>query len=437
MNYIIFGNIKQVFMTNFSHLKKPLLIIGFLFLVVLLGYLIWKLFFQERAIILPPEQEISTTTSGSLPAIGSGEEIIGEDITGSEHLPFTEGEEEKDTPIRDPDLESYRPKDVAEGGLTRANPIITSETLNPSLSSAGTINYYNKEDGRFYKLDEDGNIIRLSDKIFHQVKKVTWAPQTNKAIIEYPDGSKISYDFDLEKQITLPSYWEDFSFSPNGEQIVTKSIGLDENNRWLIVSGADASKATALEPIGNRADYVYPSWSPNNQIVAYYTKGLDYDRQEIFFVGLNEENFKSTIVEGRGIQAQWSKNGDSLLYSAYHSRDGYRPKLWIVGASGDNIGANRLNLELNTWANKCTFASNSEIYCAVPETLEEGAGMFPELADRTKDNLYKIDLNTGAKTLIAVPDGAYNISQIIVPESQNQLYFTDKSNEMIYQVKLK
>lgn len=168
-----------------------------------------------------------------------------------------------------------------------------------------------------------------------------------------------------------------------------------------------------------------------------YTEGVDFDRNEVFFVGQNNENFKSTIVEGRGLQTQWSENGDKLLYSAYHSRDNYIPRLWIVGANGDNIGIGRRSLDLSTWANKCTFASNSEVYCAVPENLEAGAGMFPELADRSRDNLYKIDLNTNAKTLIAVPDGTFNVSDIMVPGAQDYLYFTDKTSGRIYQIRLR
>lgn len=424
-------------MTNFTRLKKVLFIFLFLALIIIIGYFLWRMFFASNIIPQTPPSGPATSTPGGLPGIGTGEEGEGGEITGPGRLPDgTTPDTSTDTPIGQVDPEVNAPQDVASGGLTKTTPIVPSRTLNPTLGGDGTINYYNQEDGYFYKLDENGNIVKLSDKVFHKVQNVTWAPNDDKAIIEYPDGTKISYDFNTEKQVTLPSYWEDFSFSPDGEQITSKSIGLDEDNRWLIVAGADASQATAIESIGDRAGYVYPSWSPNNQIVAYYTKGVDFDRQEIFFVGLNGENFKSTIVEGRGVEATWSQDGSNLLYSAYHSRDEYKPKLWIVGASGDEIGTNRQSLELNTWASKCTFASATDIYCAVPETLEAGAGMFPELADNTKDNLYKIDLKTGSKTLIAVPDGAYNISSLIVPENQEYLYFTDKHNDMIYQMRL-
>ncbi len=419
-----------------ARLKKPFLIIAFLGLIIFFGYLLWRFFFQADNIVLPGGQTATTTTPGSgFPAIGPGGETGGE-ITGPGGLPTIETPT-AGTPVGQPDPQASAPTIIAEGGITQTLPIVQSSVLNPELSPSGNVRYYNKEDGRFYTVDKTGNIVRLSDKVFHSVEQITWAPSADKAILEYPDGSKIMYNFDTEKQVTLPSHWEDFSFATDNEQITAKSMGLDEDNRWLIVSNSDGSKATALEPIGSRANYMYPSWSPNNQIVAMYTKGVDFDRQEVFFVGLNGENFKSTIVEGRGLETQWSPTGSTLLYSVYHDRDEYKPRLWIVNSSGDNIGSGRQSLDLNTWADKCTFASNTEVYCAVPETLEAGAGMFPELADRTKDDLYKIDLTTGAKTLIAVPNGAYNISEIMVPGTQDFLYFTDKSSEMIYQIKLR
>lgn len=424
-------------MNNLSRFKKVVFIIVFLALISVIAYFLWITFLRPDEFTIPAPGQSTTTPPGTFPDIGIGTNEPGGEITGPGQLPgdFTPGIS-PDSPTGQIDPEAFAPDEVASGGFTQTQIIVKEKTVDPSLNANGSINYYNSADGYFYKIDSNGNITKLSDRVFHKVEAVTWAPNTDKAIIEYPDDTKISYDFNSEKQITLPSYWEEFSFSPNGEQIAAKSIGLDEDNRWLIVSGSDTSQAYALESIGNRAGYVYPSWSPNNQIVAYYTKGVDFDRQEIFFVGLNGENFKSTVVEGRGVETTWSKTGNNLLYSAYHSRDSYKPKLWIVSSSGDTIGSNRRSLELNTWASKCTFASETDLYCAVPEELPEGAGMFPEVADTTRDLLYKIDLKTGAKSLLAIPEGAYNISSLIVPENQQYLYFTDNVNGNIHQMRL-
>jgi len=422
-------------MNIFSRYKKYFLIILFLALIFLLGYLLWRVFFFTSPQNVPVQT--ATGTINGLPSSNLGSNLT--DLTGGNGtLPGNEGEQLDDNgnPLTGAGKNTGA-SEIALGGLTQTNILSKSPASNPVLSSDNNVKYYNKSDGIFYTVDSNGNISPISDKVFYNASNVVWAPDANKAIIEYPDGNKILYNFSTKKQTTLPAYWEDFSFSPGSDQIISKSIGLDPENRWLMVSNDDGSEARTIEAIGTNADKVYPSWSPNQQIIAMYTRGVDFDRQEVFFVGQNDENFKSTIIEGRGFQSQWSKDGEKLLYSVYHTRDDLKPRLWIVSANGDNIGQNRKSFNIQTWADKCTFATNTEIYCAVPESLEKGAGLFPELADSTKDNLFKIDLESGTQKLIAIPDNNYNISQIIVDENQESLYFTDKSTGFLYEINLK
>lgn len=417
--------------------KKILLIIAFLGLVVLLGYLLWRFFFQNPITSNPDNPEGGNI--GGLELAGEGTGNFSS-TTGNGRLDASgnviKTEPNQNQPSTGAPTGSEA-SDLAVGGLTKTKEITKDRALDPIMASDGQLRFYNDTDGKFYKLDANGDLVTLSDKVFHQVQNVTWSTQGDKAILEYPDGSKITYDFNTQKQVTLPKHWEDFSFSPDGASISAKSMGDDVENRYLIVSNADGSRASSLSAIGNNADDVYPIWSPNNQAAAMYTRGLDFNRQEVFFVGLNGENFKSTVINGRGFEPQWSDTGDKLLYSVYSSDTNMNPNLWIVNAQGDNIGQNRTNIGLNTWASKCSFATNNEIYCAVPDNLPQGAGLFPELADKTQDNLYKIDLTTGVKKLIAVPEGVTNVSSIMVADSQNQLYFTDKTSGRIYEIKLK
>ncbi|MFA5131442.1 MAG: hypothetical protein WC467_03370 [Patescibacteria group bacterium] len=420
-------------MNFFARFKKLFLVLGFLILVAVLGYLLWRFFFQTT-----PITETATTTPGvisGLPSAGLGGDT-GLNQTGTDGLPVSPGQNSTPTGSTGaPDLN--QPNSIAVGGLTATTVVNQNPSLDPTISNNGGVQFYDKNEGKFYRIDSEGNKTLLSDKVFHSVDSVTWAPDKNKAVLTYPDGSKILYDFNTQKQVTLPAHWEDFSFSPDSSQLVTKSLALDPENRWLVVSNDDGSQAKAIEKVGNYDKTMYPSWSPNNQIVAMYTEGLDFNRQTVYFVGLNGENFQSTIVEGRGFESQWSTEGNHLLYSVYNSADNLNPRLWVVDATSDTIGENRHSIDLQTWASKCTFASDTEVYCAVPDNLEKGSGLFPELADKTQDSLYKIDLTTGTKKLIAIPNGSYNISQIVVNTSQSNLYFTDKFSGSIYEVKLK
>ncbi len=408
----------------FLKYKKIILLAGFMLVVVGLGYLLYLLFFRPLPSAPAPAGGQTATTTGGLPTAATGTgQVITETGTGGG---------------QGAGLPAAKASPVALGGLTATAPVNNTPSLGAVLGANGQdIRFYDKTSGQFYYINSAGEKILLSDKIFHQVENITWSPDADKAVLEYPDGSNIMYDFSLQKQTTLPRHFEDFDFSPDGNRFVAKSMGIDPDNRWLVVANPDGSSVTALEGLGENADSVYSSWSPNSQMVAMFTRGAGLDRQEVFFVGLNNENFKSTMVEGRGFRSKWSPDGNRLLYSVYSTDNGMKPQLWIVDAAGDNIGADRKNLNMQTWADKCVFADNARLYCAVPETLAEGAGLFPELAQATKDDLYLVNPETGSKKLTAIPDGDYNMSDLIVSDNGYYLYFTDVQTGLIYKIKLK
>jgi len=424
-------------MNIFTKYKKIFWIIGFIAITILLGFLLYKFFFQGTGSLISGVSKTATTTPGGLPSSETGNGQISTStgngmIPGNENIASgTSGTAVSTQP------DANTPSETALGGLTSVETLTTSPVLGSTSSNSGGVQYYNKDDGYFYKIGADGKAVKMSDRIFHDVKSITWAPSKTKAILEYPDGTKILYDFSTKKQTNFPSYWEDFSFSPQSDQLIAKSIALDPNNRFLTVSSDDGSNVTNVEEIGTNADKVQTSWSPNNQIVATYTKGTDLNREEVYFVGLNGENFKSTTVEGRGLNYIWSTTGDRLLYSVYNTTSDMKPLLWIVDAAGDNISENRQSLSVNTWADKCTFANNTQIYCAVPTNLQSGSGVIRAVADNDSDELYKIDLETGAKTLVAVPDGSFNAENLTVDKNQTQLTFSDKNTGLLYRVKLK
>jgi len=409
----------------FSKYKKIILIAGFAVIIFILGYLLYALFFKPpTSIPVKTEPELTPTQTGLPEAeTGSGQII---EPGGQKVFPETQTEAAK------------TPSKIANGDLTQTTQLSQSPGAGTTLGSNGSdLQYHDAIDGKFYKITKDGEISALTDKIFHNVENITWSSDKNKAILEYPDGANIIYDFTNDKQITLPKHWKDFDFSPDSDQIVMKSMGLDPENRWLAISNSDGSKIRAIEALGEQDSTVFPSWSPNNQIIAMYTEGVSFNRQEIFFIGLNDENFKSAVIEGRGFQPKWSPKGDRLVYSVYSNDNNLKPMLWVVDAQGDNIGAGRKKLNLETWADKCSFASDYELYCAVPESLEEGAGLFPELAKNTSDILYKINTRTGVKKLVAIPDDTYNMSNLIISDNGYYLYFTDETTKEIYKIKLK
>jgi len=158
-------------------------------------------------------------------------------------------------------------------------------------------------------------------------------------------------------------------------------------------------------------------------------------RKEILLVGLNGENFKSFVAEGLGFQPQWSPTGKKLLYSVYSNTSDFKPEIWVVNSYGQEIGSGRNNLQINTWADKCTFANDDTLYCAVPKSMPTGAGINPAVAAGSTDTLYKIDLKSGLKTTVNT-GGDFDMNNLSFDQTNNRLIFSDSGQTGVFEIKL-
>ena len=407
--------------------KRILFMVGFVLMTIALGFALYKVFFQKEKQNIESPIDFSAIEQGAFPSAGQTTSTKDRTLSGSGALPTSK--------------ESVSANIITQKDrLLEENPTlqVTEERVNNvALGANGRVSFYSPQDGKFYRLQADGTIQSISDKIFYNVDKVTWAKKDDEAILEYPDGSNIYYNFETKEQATLPKHWGEFSFSEKGNQIAAKSLGLSPENRWLVASSPDGKNTKFIEPLGNNADEVIVNWSPNEQVLAFSTTGqpLGADRQEVLFVGANQENFSSTVVEGRGFEPLWSPSGEKLLYSVYSANSQFKPELWVVNGSPGSIGTGRKSLKINTWANKCTFENERFVYCAVPITLDEGAGFEPTIADNTSDQIFKIDIQTGTKTEIPI-DGYHTIDTIIIDKQHKQIFFTDKVNSGLFKIPL-
>jgi hypothetical protein len=325
--------------------------------------------------------------------------------------------------------------DVATGGLTKTIELTTGQVFNTNISADGQdMNFYNETDGRFYTINEDGEVVALSDQQFPDAENVEWNKDSEKVVVEFPDGSNIVYNFETKKQITLPSHWEDFDFSPVQDELIAKSIALDPNNRALVITDDDGSSARTIQALGENADKVDISWSPNDQVVAFAKTASSIqgglDRNIIYPVGKNKENYKGLVVEGIGFDSLWSPNGKQLLYSVTGDYSNNKPLLWIVDATSSTMGDNRRSLGLNTWVDKCTWHSTKIFYCAVPLDMPINAGLGRGIYKGLADALYRVDLSSGFSNLIAIPEQETAMNNITVSDDESLLYFTNTLGQL-------
>ena len=399
--------------------KRYLAIAGFVIVVIFFATILYLLFFRQPT--EPITNGITPGGVGGLPRVNPGQPGAGQ-IGEPGGLPPTSEELQVISPI-------------ADGGVTETTPVVSNFTSSPTTDGR-TVLYYQPDDGKFYRLTTEGKVETLSDQVFYNVREITWSPNKGAAVLEYPDGSNIIYNFQTKSQVTLPKHWQEFSFSPDGGQIVFKSMGLDSQSRWLATSDINGGNNEALEPLGNNAKTVTVSWSPNRQVIALQREVTGTDSQNVYFIGLQGENFRSMTVPGIGLRSQWTPDGQSLLYSVSSPASEYKPALWIANAAGDSIGENRRSLGLNTWADKCAFRDESNIICAVPQELPVGAGLTPGIANATPDNLYSVNLSTGARSLLAIPSTPVTVENIMITSDKKWIFLKELTTGNLYRIAL-
>jgi Tol biopolymer transport system component len=413
--------------------KTIILVAGFVVLVAGIGLALYFLFYQP--LFTPPATEPIKPEgpTGQLPIAGQGKTPIAGNETSTGNLATNNA-----LITKTPTQPNQKPSDIAAGGLTKVTDILYGQTPSTSLDATGNgLMAYDAQTGKFYRLKTDGTKEDLTDKIFKDVKNITWAPKAEKAILEFPDGSNILYNFKNKQQITIPKNWTEFSFSADENQIAFKDLDPNPERQFLSIANADGSNQKYLEVLGTKVNQVKVGISPNNQFVATLAEAGAGDFNKLYFIGQNQENFRALDLNGTNAVLRYAPDGSHLVYSSQNAANDHKPSLNIVEAAGDRIGFNHQSLGLNTWADKCTFAGTTEMYCAVPKEMPSGAGWYRELADNVSDYIYKINLATGAKSFIANPEYNYNIENMQVSSDGTTLFFTDKATKTLHKIQLK
>ncbi len=422
-------------LSEINYKKAVLVILTILISIGIIVGITYFVFIKKR---LGPEANVNGgLPGGQLP--GTGEGFNANIGGGGGQLPGVGSLNINGTIIESPPLDQY-----ARGSNTVAQVISDSKVNNiAAMPGSNAVVYYDAENAKFYRYNDDGTTSLLSNKEFYSVEKVTWSKDRTRAIIEYPDDSKIFYDFVQDKAVTLPKEVQDPAFSPNGEQLAYKYESSDPQNSWLVVSKPDGTEAQRIEPIGDKGDQVQVAWSPDNKVVALYRASVSVSQEEVLPIGQNDENFKSLLVDGFYFQGAWNPNGSKLLYQVVSAASDYNPTLWVADANTDSLGSGKMSLGLNTTIDKCVFSSdNATVYCAVPTSMETGSGLAPDLRQDTNDVIYKIDLVTGLKNLIANPltdqgQGNFSIGSLVLTKDEDSLVFWDEKNNQAYKIKLK
>lgn len=412
---------------NTARLKRLIIIVGFVLAVLGLMVLFWYLFFRPLAGPQPAANENVNVPGGPLPNVNVNRPM---NINGIQPVAVN-----STLPV---------PAEIANGGVTRTTDVSPVPTNAATIAPDGKdIVFYDSDRGKFVRLDpETGTLTDLVSQKFASVQNVTWSPDSTKAVLEFPDDRKLVYDFSTKKQYTFPTQAQEFSFSADSQQLAYKYLGSTPDEKILVTSDITGNAARSVANIGDKEEQVQVALSPDDRVVGMYREGINGQQQQVVLIGRQQENFKTITTRGRGFQGRWTPDGTKMLYTVYAEATNWNPELYLVRAAGDQIGQGNTDLGIATFVDKCTFnAAGTHAYCAVPDALDRGSGLYPEFAAAAKYSFVTINLATAAVTPLAQPVGEqqqqFSVDRVFLTSDERTLYFTDAQTRHVHKLRLR
>ncbi len=277
------------------------------------------------------------------------------------------------------------------------------------------------KDGANLKAISGGPILSLSENngtiSFHDFKGQLW--QFNQ------DESKPALSNNAPVENLAEIIWPKV-FSPDDKKIVY------QRNNGLFTSDPSGKNQKTLISDLKLKDVVL-KW-PNTNNIALVSKPSGTVAGSLWFLDVRNLNIGKIIGDFFGLEALFSPDGNSFVYS-YVDQNGKNPLLAIY----DKKGSQRTLNNISTLTDKCVWAKDLiNIYCAVPKSWPDFAILpddYYKNAFSTSDDIWKINTETGKKTLIVGNIG--DISNLTVSEDEIDLFFIAKENQFLYKLNIK
>jgi hypothetical protein len=178
---------------------------------------------------------------------------------------------------------------------------------------------------------------------------------------------------------------------------------------------------------------------PQSSSIAYWPQSTNRDVSPLFSIHLVSKTKKEIFAGKYGADYLYAPNGKNILVSWAPEKNSSRLALGII----NEYGGSYRDLQLPTLVQKCTWNTQSTfLYCAVPTNIPQTTIMPDDYLRgkiTTTDVFWKVNIENGEKErLVDLEDITQNFDAtelIVTPDEQN-LYFVNKIDDMIYEIEL-
>ena len=305
--------------------------------------------------------------------------------------------------------------------------------VSPTLNKEGNkLLFYKKDGGGLFMSGFNGrDQEKISNLTILGMIEAKWSPAKDRAAVFYLDQEILKgfLHIGTTSVAILPQDVKTLSWSPDGKSL---TYALAQNSRLNLIttdSSGKNPKTTYSTPLLD----AQISWISADKI-SFQTAPSGLALGHLFTLFKNSKSFNKTAGPFYGLTSLWSPNGTKVLLSVTDNA-GKNLKTAVEDAVG-KIGP---GLGIKTLAEKCVWASASELYCAVPKII------FPETI--WPDDYLQGKINTADSIIYLNPDKKeqreileeqnFDITNLLVSKNNDYLFFVDRITGSLWALQLK
>lgn len=348
-------------------------------------------------------------------------------------------------------------KDIADPNLTNPSPTLPEGEGNPVLPPSKPIapptefvpalRYVNKATGNIYQTFADRiDERKFSSTTIPMVYEAFFGNKGESVVMRYLKGNKTIETFvgtlpkeylgadsigtDEVKGSFLPENVSDVSMSPDTQKMFYL-FNIEDNAVGITYSLQSNTKIQVF-------DSSFTEWLslwPNEKNITVTTKPSYNVPGYAYSINVDKKDFNKVLGGINGLTTLMSPSGKIILYG------------------DNNLSLNLYNVDtgdsssvgIKTLPEKCVWGSQSDIiYCAVPKYIDRA--QYPDSWYQGEisfsDEIWKIDATTLNTTKILDPisiEGGEDVDSIKLnlDENQNFLFFVNKKDSYLWQLRLK
>ena len=224
------------------------------------------------------------------------------------------------------------------------------------------------------------------------------------------------------------------------ENITDISISPDTTKDFYLFNTGDNTAGISFSPQTSTKVQVFDSpftgwlsfW-PNKNMITITTKPSYNTFGYMYAIDPDKKDLTKILGDINGLNTLTSPDGTKVLYSD----NNLSLNVFDVGKKNTSL------LGVKTLPEKCVWASTSDaIYCAVPKFIDRGG--YPDSWYQGEvsfsDQIWKIDIQNGNTSMVSnltSLGGDIDAIKLSLDENQNYLFFLNKKDSYLWELKLK